>query len=151
METGGGFFGQISPRGSSCVGRRSFGQDYPYWTLAVPDVVRAQIFLKHLHHWETSGQMPNLVIVQLPSDHTLATTPGFSTPKAAVADNDLALGQIVEGVSKSTFWKSTAIFVVEDDASFGIDHVDGHRTVALAISPYIRRGSVDSTFYSHPS
>ncbi len=126
-------------------------RDYPYWTLAVPDVVRAKIFLKHLRAWETSGQMPNLVIVQLPADHTFATTPDFSTPKAAVADNDLALGRIVEGLTKSAFWKSMAILVVEDDASYGIDHVDGHRTVALAISPYIRRGSVDSTFYSHPS
>ncbi len=126
-------------------------KDYPYWTMAVPDVVRAQIFLKHLQGWESDGQMPNLVLVQLPSDHTRGTTPGISTPKATVADNDLALGQIVEGLTKSPFWKSMAIFIVEDDAQNGIDHVDGHRTVALAVSPYIRRGSVDSTFYSHPS
>ncbi|MBI4166684.1 MAG: bifunctional YncE family protein/alkaline phosphatase family protein [Acidobacteria bacterium] len=126
-------------------------KDYPYFDLAVPDVVRAQIFLKHLSGWEKDGRMPNLVIVQLPSDHTGGTLPEYSTPKAAVADNDLALGQIVDRLSKSRFWKSMAIFVVEDDAIGGLDHVDGHRTVALAVSPYIRRGSVDSTFYSHPS
>lgn len=125
--------------------------DFPYWTLAVPDVVRAQIFLKYLGGWEKSGAMPNLVLMQLPSDHTAGTTPGVSTPKAMVADNDWALGQVVERLTRSPFWKSMAIFVVEDDAQAGIDHVDGHRTVALAISPYIRRGAVDSTYYSHLS
>jgi YVTN family beta-propeller protein len=125
--------------------------DFPYWTLAVPDVVRAQIFLKYLKRWEKSGAMPNLVLMQLPSDHTAGTSPGVSTPKAMVADNDWALGQIVERLSRSLFWKNMAIFVVEDDAQAGIDHVDGHRTVALAISPYTRRGAVDSTYYSHLS
>jgi hypothetical protein len=126
-------------------------KDYPYWTLAVPDVVRAQIFLKHLQAWEKIGAMPNLVLVQLPNDHTAGTDPGMPTPQALVADNDLGLGQIVAGLSQSRFWKSMAIFVVEDDAQAGLDHVDGHRTVALAISPYTCRGSVDSTFYSHTS
>ena len=130
---------------------RILAKDFPYWTLAVPDVVRGQIFLKHLQAWEKKGEMPNLVLVQLPNDHTAGTDPGMPTPKALVADNDLALGQIVEGLSRSRFWKSMAIFAVEDDAQSGIDHVDGHRTVALAIGPYVRRGSVDSTFYSHPS
>ena len=126
-------------------------KDYPYWTLAVPDVVRAQIFLKHLQAWEKIGAMPNLVLVQLPNDHTAGTDPGMPTPQALVADNDLGLGQIVAGLSQSRFWKSMAIFVVEDDAQAGLDHVDGHRTVALAISPYTCRGAVDSTFYSHTS
>jgi hypothetical protein len=125
--------------------------DYPAYGLRVPDVVRARIFLRHLKAWESGGTMPNLVMVQLPSDHTEGTTPGFSTPKACLADNDLAVGQIVEGVSHSKFWKSTLILIVEDDAQDGLDHVDGHRTVALAVSPYIRRGSIDSTFYSQVS
>jgi hypothetical protein len=87
----------------------------------------------------------------LPCDHTYGTSAGRSTPKAMLADNDLALGRIVEGLTRSRFWPRMAIFVVEDDAQDGIDHVDGHRTVALAISPYIRRGTVDSTFYSQVS
>src|SRR5215471_1152312 len=126
-------------------------KNYPPYTLSVPDVVRSQIFLQDLKTWEDVETMPNLVIMALPSNHTSGTTPGASTPKAMVADNDLALGQTVEALSHSRFWKSMAIFVVEDDAQNGVDHVDGHRTVALAISPYIRRESIDSTFYSHPS
>jgi hypothetical protein len=95
--------------------------------------------------------MPNLVMIQLPSDHTSGTTPGFSTPKACLADNGLAVGKIVEGISHSRFWKSALILVVEDDAKDGLDHVDGRRTVALAISPYIKRHSTDCTFYSQDS
>jgi YVTN family beta-propeller protein len=125
--------------------------NYPAYTNSIPDVVRAQIFLKDLAAWEKSGAMPNLTILLLPSDHTFGTTPAASTPKAMVADNDLALGRIVEGLSASRFWKKMAIFVVEDDAQNGVDHVDGHRTVALAISPYARRQHVDSTFYAHQS
>ena len=117
----------------------------------MPDVVQARIFLQHLKQWETVGTMPNLALVQLPSDHTAGTQPRFSTPKACFADNDLAVGKIVEGISHSSFWRSSLIFVVEDDAQSRLDHVDGHRTVALAVSPYIRRGSIDSTFYSQCS
>ena len=126
-------------------------KNYPPYSQSVPDVVRAQIFLKDLAEWTARGTMPNLVIAQLPSDHTRGATADYSTPKAMVADNDLALGQIVEALSKSPFWPKMAILVVEDDAQNGVDHVDGHRTVALAISPYIRRGGVDSTFYAHQS
>jgi hypothetical protein len=126
-------------------------RDFPSWTLDVPDVVRADIFQKEIARWEAADSMPNLVIVQLPSNHTNGTGAGWCTPKACVADNDLALGQMVDGLSHSKFWKEMAILVVEDDAQAGVDHVDGHRTVALAISPYTRRGAVDSTFYNHPS
>lgn len=124
---------------------------FPSYTNAIPDVVRAQIFLKDLAEWERQGTMPHFTIVQLPSDHTYGTSPGTSTPKAMVADNDLAVGRVVEGLSKSKFWPRMAIFIVEDDAQNGVDHVDGHRTVALAVSPYTKRGHVDSTFYSHQS
>jgi hypothetical protein len=125
--------------------------DYPAYSLKVPDVVRARIFLRHLRAWESAGAMPNLVMVQLPSDHTEGTTPAFSTPKACLADNDLAVGQIVAGISHSRFWKSTLILIVEDDAQDGLDRVDGHRTIALAVSPYVRRSVIDSTFYSQVS
>jgi len=125
--------------------------NYPSYSTAIPDVVRAQILLADIRRWETEGRMPNLVLVQLPSNHTRGTAPGWSTPKAMVADNDLALGQIVEALTRTRFWRRMAIFVVEDDAQNGVDHVDGHRTVALVISPYARRGWVDSTFYSQTS
>jgi hypothetical protein len=95
--------------------------------------------------------MPQLTILRLPNDHTAGTRVGKPTPRAFLADNDLALGRVVEAVSHSKFWKSTAIFVVEDDAQNGPDHVDAHRTVALVISPYTRRKYVDSTLYSTSS
>jgi hypothetical protein len=125
--------------------------DYPSFTNLIPDVVRAQIFLKHLKTWEQQGTMPNLIMMQLNCDHTMGTTPGISTPEAMIADNDYAVGQVVESLSHSSFWKNMLIVIVEDDAQFGVDHVDGHRTVALLASPYIRRHSVDSTIYSHTS
>jgi YVTN family beta-propeller protein len=150
-KAGEDFTGRFHERAPSASLDGIVVHDFPYWTLAVPDVARAQIFLKYLSGWEKSGVMPSLVMMQLPSDHTAGTRPGVSTPKAMVADNDWALGQVVAALSRSPFWKNMAIFVVEDDAQAGIDHVDGHRTVALAISPYTRRGAVDSTYYSHLS
>lgn len=126
-------------------------KNYPSYSTAIPDVARAQIFLADLKKWQQAGRMPNLAIVQLPSNHTRGTSPGASTPAAMVADNDLALGQMVEALTKTPFWKKMAIFVVEDDAQNGVDHVDGHRTLAFVASPYARRGYVDSTFYSQTS
>jgi YVTN family beta-propeller protein len=126
-------------------------RNFPGYSTEIPDVVRARLFLAELEKWKRAGEMPNLVFVQLPSNHTRGTTPGTHTPKSMVADNDLALGQIVEALTHSPFWRKMAIFVVEDDAQNGVDHVDGHRTVALALSPYVRRGHIDSTFYAHTS
>jgi YVTN family beta-propeller protein len=114
----------------------------------VPDVYRAREFLKEFRDFEARGSLPDLIVMLLPNDHTSGTKPGLPTPRAAVADNDLALGRIVEAISRSRFWPETAIFVVEDDPQAGLDHVDGHRTVAQVISPYTRRGSVDHSFYS---
>ncbi|MBC7842218.1 MAG: bifunctional YncE family protein/alkaline phosphatase family protein [Gemmatimonadaceae bacterium] len=126
-------------------------REYPGWTQEVPDVVKADILVEHLKEWETAGRMPHLTLMILPNDHTQGTNAGWCTPAACVADNDLALGRIVESLSHSSFWKSMAILVVEDDAQNGVDHIDGHRTVALVASPYARRGVIDSTFYSQPS
>jgi hypothetical protein len=125
--------------------------NFPAYSTSIPDVARSQIFLTDLKGFEKEGKLPNLMLVQLPSNHTNGTTPGVSTPKAMVADNDYAVGQIVEGLTHSRFWPKMAIFIVEDDAQNGVDHVDGHRTTAFVVSPYIRRGYVDSTFYSHQS
>ncbi|HEU4721824.1 MAG TPA: alkaline phosphatase family protein, partial [Gemmatimonadaceae bacterium] len=126
-------------------------REYPGWTEEIPDVVKADVIIDHLREWEAKRAMPNLVMVILPSDHTVGTSPGWCTPKACVADNDLALGRIVEALSHSSFWKSMAILSVEDDAQDGVDHIDGHRTVALVASPWARRGTIDSTFYAQPS
>ena len=126
-------------------------RNFPGYSTTIPDVIRAKLFNADVQKWEAEGRMPNLVMLQLPSNHTRGTAPGTNTPSAMVADNDLALGQVVEALTRTRFWKKMAIFVVEDDAQNGVDHVDGHRTVALAISPYSRRGAVDSTFYAHTS
>ncbi len=117
----------------------------------VQDVYRAHEFLKELREFEATGDMPNLIMMLLPNDHTSGTRPGVPTPRAMVADNDLALGRIVEAVSRSRFWATTCIFVVEDDPQAGLDHVDGHRTVAFVISPYTRLRAVDSTNYNQTS
>lgn len=130
---------------------RSLVRNFPAYSMSIPDVVRARIFINTLKAYEAKGSMPNLTVMLLPSDHTSGTKPGTNTPKAMVADNDLALGQVVEALTASKFWPKMAIFVVEDDSQNGVDHVDGHRTVALAISPYTRRQAVDSTMYSHQS
>ncbi len=121
---------------------------YPWFPLLMPDVYRARLFIDELKEFEKKGTFPNLVYLTLPCDHTEGTTPGFPTPRAMVADNDLALGQLVDAVTRSKFWKDTCIFVVEDDPQAGFDHVDAHRTVALVISPYTRRKFVDSTNYN---
>jgi hypothetical protein len=121
------------------------------WDLDYPDQKRADRFLEELAGFEKAGEMPHLIVLRLPNDHTAGTRVGKKTPRAQVADNDLALGRVVEGLSKSKFWESTALFVVEDDAQNGPDHVDAHRSVALVVSPYTRRGAVDSSMYSTSS
>jgi YVTN family beta-propeller protein len=124
---------------------------YPTFALAIPDVYRAREFIKEFRKFEKEDALPNFMVLMLPNDHTSGTDEDFPTPRAAIADNDLALGQIVEAISKSKYWKDTVIFVVEDDAQDGLDHVDGHRTVAFAISAYTKRGLVDTTFYNQNS
>jgi phospholipase C len=124
---------------------------YPGFTGKVPDVYRAKEFLKEFRAYEEKGELPNFITMLLPDDHTMGVNEGYPFPSAAVADNDLALGQIVEAVSKSKFWKETAIFVIQDDSQTGLDHVDGKRTVALCISPYTKRGEVISVNYNQNS
>jgi DNA-binding beta-propeller fold protein YncE len=116
-----------------------------------PDRDRMKWFLRDLADSEKSGQFPALTVMRLGNDHTSGFRPGAYSPSAQFADNDLALGQLVEAMSKSRFWKNTAIFVLEDDAQAGPDHVDSHRSIAFVISPYTRRGSVDSTMYNTTS
>jgi hypothetical protein len=120
---------------------RGFDLDYP-------DVDRMHEFLREWKGFEDKGDAPQLSIVRLGNDHTSGLAAGKISPRASVADNDYALGQLVEGVSHSKFWSTTAIFIVEDDAQNGPDHVDSHRAPAFVISPYTHRGIVDSTMYN---
>ena len=124
---------------------------YPGFDVEILDNARVDIWLKELAQFVKKREMPRLMIVRLGNDHTVGTKKGGRTPRAMVAENDVALGRLVEALSHSPFWKETALFVVEDDAQNGSDHVDAHRTVALVVSPYTRRGAVDSTMYSTTS
>jgi YVTN family beta-propeller protein len=112
------------------------------------DTDNVEVFLKEYRGFEESGQMPRFIVMSLGEDHTEGTRPGSFTPQACVASNDLALGRLVEAVSHGKYWKETAIFVIEDDAQNGPDHVDAHRTFGVVISPYTKRRHVDSTQYS---
>jgi YVTN family beta-propeller protein len=124
---------------------------YTGWDLAVRDSLRADEFLRELHQAEAGGTLPQLMILDLPQDHTYGLQPGRPTPRAMVADNDRALGRIVAALSRSRFWSRTAIFVLEDDAQNGPDHVDAHRSPLLVASPWVRRGLVDHGFYTTAS
>jgi hypothetical protein len=115
------------------------------------DITRMRVFQDDLAQWEKSGAMPQLVLMTIGNDHTEGTRAGIRSPISCVADNDQALGIMAEAISHSKFWSSTAMFVVEDDAQDGADHVDSHRTIAYVISPYTRRGAADSTLYNTTS
>jgi len=119
----------------------------------IPDVLRAQTFIDELKKYEAidGDHLPELMVMALPNDHTGATRPGLPTPRAMVADNDLALGQIMEALTKSRFWANTVVFITEDDSQNGWDHVSAYRTVGMVISPYSRTGEVMRTNYNQPS
>ena len=114
----------------------------------VRDTDNVEVFLKEFREFERNGNLPQFIVMSLGEDHTHGTTPDAYTPQACVASNDLALGRLVEAVSKSKYWPQVAIFVIEDDAQNGPDHVDAHRTVGLVVSPYTKRRSLDSTQYT---
>jgi DNA-binding beta-propeller fold protein YncE len=115
---------------------------YPQFDLSILDQKRADAWIAELNQFVQEGEMPQLEVLHLPSDHTAGGRPGFRTPRAYMADNDLALGRIVEALSNSPFWRDTVIFVLEDDSQAGPDHVDSHRSVFFAISAYNRPGTV---------
>src|SRR5204863_5470444 len=112
------------------------------------DTDNVDVFLREYNQLVKDETMPRFIVMSLGEDHTEGTKVGGFTPQACVASNDLALGRLVESVSHGPLWKETAIFVIEDDAQNGPDHVDAHRTVGLVISPYTKRKVVDSTQYS---
>jgi DNA-binding beta-propeller fold protein YncE len=135
-----------------------FAEEAPDFNLSIPDQIRVDIFLRHLKGWVADKEqgrdtMPNFVMLRLPNDHTAGTRPGGPTPKASVADNDLAVGRAVDAISHSPFWDDTAFFILEDDAQDAADHVDAHRSIGLVVSKYAPHGGqgkpfVDSRFYS---
>ncbi len=122
--------------------------DFPGFDLDIPDQYRAAMFDNDFAGYVQNNNLPALNLLWLMSDHTEGTTPGAITPEAHVADNDLAVGRIVDTISHSPYWKNSAIFVMEDDSQNGVDHVDGHRNPTLVISPYAKRGAVVDTLYS---
>jgi DNA-binding beta-propeller fold protein YncE len=124
---------------------------YVGWELSVPDQYRADFILKELAEFEQKKEFPNFVLILLPQDHTNGTKPGSPTPEACMADNDLAFGRIVDGLSHSRFWPHMAIFAIEDDPQDGWDHVSGYRTIAFCASPYAKRGAVVSVQYNTTS
>jgi DNA-binding beta-propeller fold protein YncE len=124
---------------------------YVGWGMEVPDQYRADFILRELSDFEAQGSYPNLVIICLPNDHTSGTSPKFPTPASSMADNDLAFGRIVSGLSKSKFWSKMAIFAIEDDPQNGWDHVSGYRTTLYCASPFVHRGKTVSTRYNTTS
>jgi YVTN family beta-propeller protein len=129
-------------------------QTYPsYDDHRIADALRAEAFIRELKAYEQmdGDQLPELMVMALPSDHTGGTRPGLPTPRAMVADNDLALGRIIEALSKSRFWNNTVVLVTEDDSQAGWDHVSAYRTIGMVISPYSRTGGVMHTNYNQPS
>ena len=131
--------------------RPILSQTYPgYGGPNVPDQLRSDAFIKELNAFEKmpGDQLPQLMILALPADHTVGTREGNPTPRAMVADNDFALGQIIEALSKSRFWKSTVVFVTEDDSQSGWDHVSAYRTTGFIVSPYSRMQKTVHTNYN---
>jgi len=144
-----------SVRATKTAQRGHFDPLYPDFEIDYPDQLRADEFLREFDEFVksrgTKAELPQFVLLYLPDDHTGGTRPGKPTPQASVADNDLALGRVVDAVSHSPYWEDTAIFVVEDDAQNGADHVDAHRSIALEISkysPHSDKPIVDHNFYT---
>ncbi len=112
---------------------------------------RAMEWRREFDGFVKNKKLPRFSMMRLGNDHTAGTSPGMPSPRAMVADNDYAVGQIVEAVSHSPYWKNTAIFIVEDDAQNGYDHVDAHRSIAQVISPFVRQATIDHRFYNTDS
>ena len=146
--------GEMKPRHAALVGH--VAPKYLGWDARDPEnakqfALEMDEFDKNFDSKDPNKRLPNFMVMCLPEDHTAGTRPGRPTPKAAVASNDYGLGLIVERLSHSPYWPQTAIFVIEDDSQDGPDHVDARRTTGFVISPYVKRKTVDSTFYTTSS
>ena len=145
-------------KASKAALRDHFHPGFPDFNTEYPDQLRADLFLNEFEDFVRArkegkdAELPAFVLLYLPDDHTHGTTPGKPSPSASVADNDLAVGRVVEAVSHSPYWDDTAIFIIEDDAQDGADHVDAHRSIALEISKYspgsAQQPFIDSRFYT---
>ena len=124
---------------------------YPAFETAITDQIRADEWSREFDGYVTGGNLPALSVLWLPNDHTSGAASGAPTPSAQVADNDLALGRVMDRLTHSPYWKDTVVFVTEDDAQNGVDHVDGHRTVGMVLSAYNKTGTVDSTLLNQTS
>jgi len=122
---------------------RNTSRQYPGFNMNIPDQYRASQFIAEIDRLYAKGKgaLPKLIFIHLPNDHTAKARPGAGYPAEGsyVADNDLALGRIIDYLSHSEWWPKMAVFVTEDDAQSGVDHVDSHRTVLMVASPYARR------------
>jgi YVTN family beta-propeller protein len=121
---------------------------FPGFDTSIPDQYRTQLFLDQFQQYVKNTNLPQLVTMTLPDDHTSGTSTGTPTPQAQVADNDLAVGKIVDAISHSPYWKDSVIFITEDDAQNGLDHVDGHREPAYVISPWVKREITNSHYWT---
>ena len=120
--------------------RANTSREFPGYDLDITDQRRADVWISELQGFSARREMPRLQIIRLPNDHTAGASAGKPTPQAYMADNDLALGRMIDALSRSPFWEKTAVFVLEDDAQAGPDHVDSHRSVLLVVSPWARAG-----------
>jgi hypothetical protein len=131
--------------------QNNFAPNFPPFDLEIADTARARIWRQEFDEYDRNGNLPRLQVIRLPNDRTAGTRKNMPTPRAMVADNDLALGMMIERISQSRYWKECAIFVVENNAQNSPDHVDAHRMVGFVISPYALRHSVDRRMYSTAS
>lgn len=129
----------------------NFDSDFPSYNLEIPDMVRVGKWKQDFDSLVKIDALPRLSTIRLPNDHTSGAKVGMPTPRAMVAENDMALGAFIEHLSKSKIWKESAVFILEDDAQNGPDHVDAHRSIAFVISPYAKRHAVVSRMYSTAS
>jgi len=141
-------FGMGNRRGVAPIRSTQFDASAANGMMRARDTDRADRFVKEFQEMDAAGTVPNFMMMSLGENHTSGTAPGAYTPKAQVASNDVAVGKMVEAITKSKVWGKFAIFIIEDDAQNGPDHVDSHRTAGLVISPYAKRKVVDSSMYS---
>lgn len=145
-------YGEFMDNGEPSYGvlknKKNYCHNYPGWNLDIQDIAREKVFEHDFDSLLSINKVPHFNTIYLPNDHTSGLAKGAYTPVAHVADNDLALGRLVDHISHSPVWKESIIFVLEDDAQDGPDHVDAHRSIAWVISPYSKRHTVNHTMYS---